>query len=120
MAKKPTTIRKPISAEAPASAATPAKPPTDPAPAVATPPVDPASPQAAPPAPPPAASSKAEGARKVLVVTGPRNGFRRAGRPFGAEPVRIPLDELGEDELASIIAEPALVSSIEEADGDDA
>lgn len=48
-----------------------------------------------------------------LVVRGPRKGRRRAGRAFGAEPVTIPLAELGTgvDGLSAMVAlltDPAL------------
>jgi len=128
MAKKPAATRKPVTPNAPAPAAPPAAPSVDPAAPLATPPIDPATAPvdpSTPPAPPPPPGApdkdraKATGTHEVLVVTGPRNGFRRAGRQFGAEPVRIPLDELDEDELTAILEEPALASSIEVADDDD-
>lgn len=55
-----------------------------------------------------------------VVVVGPQGGFRRAGRRFGPEPVRIPLDALSEAEKAALIAEPRLVVTTEPAlAGDD-
>ncbi|WP_126977465.1 HI1506-related protein [Frigidibacter oleivorans] len=41
-------------------------------------------------------------------VTGPKKGRRRAGRAFGREPVLIPMDDLTEDELEALSADPAL------------
>lgn len=46
----------------------------------------------------------------TLRVTGPKKGFRRAGRTFGPEPVDIPLAELDDKVLAALEAEPNLVT----------
>lgn len=48
----------------------------------------------------------------TLVVTGPREGRRRAGRHFGAEPVSIRLDDLSEAEWDAIEGDPALTTQI--------
>ncbi|RIA44049.1 hypothetical protein DFR49_2285 [Hephaestia caeni] len=44
----------------------------------------------------------------IVEVTGPRRGRRRAGRSFGAEPVRVSLADLGEEGLRAIDADPEL------------
>jgi hypothetical protein len=44
----------------------------------------------------------------MLEVTGPKKGRRRAGRTFGRTPVRIPLADLSEAEIAAIMADPTL------------
>lgn len=41
-------------------------------------------------------------------VVGPKRGRRRIGRQFGPEPVLIPLDELSEEDRASLAADPVL------------
>lgn len=46
----------------------------------------------------------------ALRVTGPKKGFRRAGRTFGPEPVDIPLADLDDAALAALEAEPNLVT----------
>lgn len=48
-----------------------------------------------------------------LVVTGPKQGRRRAGRTFGRDPVRIPLSELGKAERKAIETDPRLTVLIE-------
>ncbi|MDK3072765.1 hypothetical protein QO034_06555 [Sedimentitalea sp. JM2-8] len=45
---------------------------------------------------------------KAIVVVGPRQGRRRAGRRFTPEPVTIPLEELSLRELAALRADPLL------------
>lgn len=69
-------------------------------------------PQAGSPVPPADTPAPAP----VLRVFGPAKGFRRAGRDFGAEPVDIPVDDLSEDELAAILAEPELHCGLIEPD----
>ncbi len=49
-------------------------------------------------------------ATSVLRVQGPAQGFRRAGRGFGAKPVDIPLADLSDDELAALENEPRLLT----------
>lgn len=49
-------------------------------------------------------------AGRGLKVICAREGFRRAGRVFGREPVVIALDALTEDEHRAIRDEPALAS----------
>ena len=49
-----------------------------------------------------------------VVVVGPKRGRWRAGRHFGAEPVRIPVEELTEDEKAALVADPVLIVSVAE------
>lgn len=76
------------------------------------------------PVPPPvAASDPADAAdgfvvtdRTVLRVVGPKQGRRRAGRMFGREPVAIPLDELGRDELMALLDDRRLDCTFVEAD----
>lgn len=46
----------------------------------------------------------------VITVVGPQKGRRRAGRQFGAEPVQIPVTELGDDPRKAIAAIEALKS----------
>lgn len=48
----------------------------------------------------------------VVTVVGPRSGRRRAGRRFGPEPVRIPVDEISADEAAALMDDPLLVVSL--------
>ncbi|MBY6118539.1 hypothetical protein KUV64_05305 [Mameliella alba] len=47
----------------------------------------------------------------VLTVIGPRKGRWRAGRHFSPEPVKIPLAELGDDEIAMLAGDPKLTLS---------
>ncbi|WP_220474124.1 helix-hairpin-helix domain-containing protein [Aurantiacibacter xanthus] len=77
--------------------------------AAPTPAPSPAPPSPPPPPPPPSTQDEA----KSIVVTGPKRGRRRAGRLFGAEPVRIPLDELHEAEFDAIYTDPRLSVVIE-------
>ena len=49
-----------------------------------------------------------------VVVVGPKRGRWRAGRHFGPEPVRIPVEELTEDEKAALVADPVLIVSVAE------
>ncbi|MDF2232178.1 hypothetical protein P2H44_06390 [Albimonas sp. CAU 1670] len=49
-----------------------------------------------------------------VVVVGPKRGRWRAGRHFGAEPVRIPEEELSEDDKAALLADPVLIVSVAE------
>ncbi|MBK5949052.1 hypothetical protein CCR93_06250 [Rhodobium orientis] len=77
----------------------------------------PAAPAADPPAGAPgdqddAASRTSAGA--VLVVTGPQQGRRRAGRRFGPVPVRIAAVDLSEVEREAIENDPELSVSIAE------
>ena len=51
---------------------------------------------------------------REVVVVGPKRGRWRAGRHFGAEPVRIPVEELTEDEKAALVADPVLIVSVAE------
>jgi hypothetical protein len=48
----------------------------------------------------------------AVKVTGPKKGRRRAGRNFGREPVLIPIDELSEEEVAALDADPALTVTV--------
>lgn len=52
----------------------------------------------------------------VVVVTGPRKGRWRAGRHFTAEPVTIPAEDLSEDEIAALQADPRLSVETRETD----
>lgn len=47
----------------------------------------------------------------VLTVIGPRKGRWRAGRHFSPEPVKIPLAELSDDEIAMLAGDPKLTLS---------
>ena len=49
-----------------------------------------------------------------VVVVGPKRGRWRAGRRFGPEETRIPLEELTEDDKAALIADPVLIVSVAE------
>lgn len=46
---------------------------------------------------------------KALRVVSRKEGFRRAGRAFGAEPVEIPLSDLKKGEIEALKGEPMLV-----------
>ncbi|MGC4076865.1 MAG: HI1506-related protein [Rubrivivax sp.] len=46
---------------------------------------------------------------KALRVVSRKEGFRRAGRAFGAEPVEIPLSDLKKPEIEALKDEPMLV-----------
>lgn len=52
--------------------------------------------------------------RMEVVVVGPKQGRWRAGRHFGAEPTRIPLQELTEDEKAALVGDPVLIIQVVE------
>lgn len=45
-------------------------------------------------------------------VTGPKRGRRRIGRDFGREPVSIPIEELAEEDLAALQADPSLTVEV--------
>ncbi|MBW4984743.1 hypothetical protein KZZ07_19560 [Mameliella sp. CS4] len=47
----------------------------------------------------------------VLTVIGPKRGRWRAGRHFSPEPVKIPLAELSDDEIAMLANDPKLTLS---------
>ncbi|MAS45770.1 MAG: hypothetical protein CML43_22010 [Rhodobacteraceae bacterium] len=51
---------------------------------------------------------------REVVVVGPKRGRWRAGRRFGPEETRIPLEELTEDDKAALIADPVLIVSVAE------
>ncbi len=55
----------------------------------------------------------------VMVVIGPARGRRRAGRQFGADPVRLPLAGLSDAERAAIEGDPALSVAIEAAEAEE-
>lgn len=66
----------------------------------------------------PAAKAKATPAKKpakekAITVVGPKEGRRRAGRRFGAEPVTIPVSELKKGEIEALKADPRLLVSEE-------
>ncbi|MBK1614993.1 hypothetical protein CKO44_16105 [Rubrivivax gelatinosus] len=46
---------------------------------------------------------------KGLRIVSRKEGFRRAGRAFGAEPVEIPLSDLKKAEIEALKDEPMLV-----------
>ena len=48
----------------------------------------------------------------VVVVVGPKGGFRRAGREFGPEPVEIPLVDLSKDQQDALAREPRLIVNV--------
>jgi len=48
----------------------------------------------------------------AIVVTGPRDGRRRAGRAFGVDPVRLPLMEPSDEDLRAIDGDPLLSWSV--------
>lgn len=52
-----------------------------------------------------AAKAATPTARPGLRVIARRDGFRRAGRSFSAEPTEIPLDELTREQIAQLRAE---------------
>lgn len=60
-----------------------------------------------------AAAGKAPAKEKTVTVVGPREGRRRAGRRFGAEPVVIPVSELKKGEIEALKADPSLLVSEE-------
>lgn len=47
-----------------------------------------------------------------VVVVGPAEGRRRAGRQFGPVPTAIPLADLSPDDLAALEADPRLIVSV--------
>lgn len=49
-----------------------------------------------------------------VIVVGPKRGRWRAGRRFGPEETRIPLEELTEDDKAALVADPLLIVSVAE------
>ncbi len=55
------------------------------------------------------------GAGYVVVVLGPKKGRWRAKRHFGAEPVRIPADELTDEQKEQLLSDPQLVVTVTEA-----
>ncbi len=63
------------------------------------------------------ASKEAAGRVAVLVVKGPAAGRWRAGRRFGAEPTVVVREDLDDDQVAAILADPAL--SVLETERDD-
>ncbi|WP_102226918.1 hypothetical protein [Acidimangrovimonas sediminis] len=89
--------------------------PTEPAGGAQTSPADgqPVAGDAAGPAAPAAADLSATGA--TVIVKGPRKGRWRCGRHFGATAVTIPAEELDEDDLAAIEADPALTMTVVDA-----
>lgn len=83
----------------------------------------------------PAADSKPAGEKKpagkkrskdvrILRVVGPERGRRRAGHHFGSEAVDLPIDDLTEEQIAAINADPQLVAAVgmrtEEIEAEDA
>lgn len=58
-----------------------------------------------------AVEKKKRGVR-VLRVTGPERGRRRAGHAFGATAVELRVEDLSEEEIAAIQADPQLISAI--------
>ncbi|MFC0157696.1 hypothetical protein CDZ97_00750 [Mameliella alba] len=59
----------------------------------------------------PAAPDPEQPPEGVLTVIGPRKGRWRAGRHFSPEPVKIPLAELSDDEIAMLAGDPKLTLS---------
>lgn len=52
----------------------------------------------------------------ILRVIAKRDGFRRAGRTFGSEPVDIALSELSDKDYAALTTEPMLVAYLGDPD----
>lgn len=50
----------------------------------------------------------------ALVVVGPKEGFRRAGFRFGAEPVVLRQSDISEEQALALQAEPKLLTSVTE------
>lgn len=50
----------------------------------------------------------AENAIKALIVSAKVEGFRRAGRAWSKAPVTVPVEELDDDQVQTLLAEPAL------------
>lgn len=44
----------------------------------------------------------------ALIITSKRAGFRRAGRPWSAEPTRVDIAEFTDDQVEALFAEPML------------
>jgi hypothetical protein len=59
-------------------------------------------------------------AGKSLKVISRPERFRRCGREFSGTPTYIPLDELSEDELATLQAETKLVTEVVDTPADEA
>ncbi|BBU57391.1 hypothetical protein KU6B_36560 [Mameliella alba] len=59
----------------------------------------------------PAAPDPEQPPEGVLTVIGPRKGRWRAGRHFSPEPVKIPLADLSDDEIAMLAGDPKLTLS---------
>jgi hypothetical protein len=57
-----------------------------------------------------AKKSNPSAAGKILRVHSKRPSFRRAGIQFGVEPVDLAMDELEDERIAAIKAEPMLVA----------
>lgn len=61
---------------------------------------------------------------RILRVVGPERGRRRAGHHFGAEAVDLPIDDLTEEQVAAIGADPQLIATVgmrtEEIEAEDA
>lgn len=47
-------------------------------------------------------------ATAAIRVTSAREGFRRAGRPWSAQPITVPVAEFTAEQLAQLRAEPML------------
>jgi len=60
----------------------------------------------------PAGQAKKPASGQVVEVIGPAAGFWRCGRHFGATPVAIPLEEISEQDLARLKAEPRLAVAV--------
>lgn len=67
-----------------------------------------------------APKSKPDEGGKGLCVVARRDGFRRAGRAFGAEPVVIPLADLSDLQYHQLTTEPMLVTYLVDLPADDA
>lgn len=61
---------------------------------------------------PPGSSMEFRPSAFAVKVTGPKRGRRRIGRAFGTNPVLIPLDELSQEEVAALNADPALTVEV--------
>ncbi len=67
-----------------------------------------------------APTTKPADENKALRVIAKRDGFRRAGRVFGADPVDVPLTDISEDQYVALTSEPMLVTYLVDAQKPDA
>lgn len=65
-------------------------------------------------APPPLGEPNPADFVVVVVVVGPKRGRWRAGRRFGPEETRIPVEDLSEAQKTALLDDPALIVSVAE------